>query len=274
MATKQKLSWAKLVTPEMQVKTSEGIIIYPAIYDAIYSKFLENVERVSDNREQTKKHIGVIKNSVVYLGSVNRDIVVVMYNDKLYTADGEHLKLALTELNAIVRFKVQVVSTAKDVVDVMRMMNSSSKNWTFKNYINACKSINKDYALLYSYTTDVSVGVQPKMLATIMYSTKKFNPGGAHNSVKNGTFQLNITHTELNKRLSAIKRFYGKTNMKTAQNCVGGLLRLMLEKEELYYKKEAKFLELVKVEVQKRKYTTFGSDGEYLTFFKEMWNSL
>lgn len=270
----KKFSWAELLVPEREYDTPMGVISYPAIYEASCDNFLANVQRIADNREQTKKHINVIKNSVISLQSVNRDILVVMYGKQLFTADGEHLKITLNDLTAPIRFKLQIVSNAKDVVDVMRMMNSSSKNWTFINFITACKSINNDYAMLYSYITDETVGVTPKMLAGIMYSTKKFNVQTAYEKVKDGTFQVNITHAEINKRLATIKRFYSKTNMKKAQHCVWGLMRFILEKDEDYNKKEAKFLELVKNKVQERKYKTFGSDGEYYSFFNEVWNKI
>lgn len=273
-SSSKKFSWAELLVPEREYDTPMGMISYPAIYEATCDNFLANVERIADNREQTKKHIGVIKNSVINLQSVNRDIVVVMYGKKLFTADGEHLKITLNELTAPIRFKLTIVSNAKDVVDVMRMMNSSSKNWTFMNFITACKSVNSDYAMLHSYVTDENISVTPKMLAGIMYSTKKFRPDIANEKVKDGTFQVNITHAEIHKRLGIVKRFYSKTNMKKAQNCVWGLMRFILEKDEDYNKKEAKFLELVKNKVHERKYTTFGSDGEYYRFFNEMWNKM
>ena len=264
--------WYEVILPERRFVDTMGIErIYPAICRTTdYAK----LEDLQGQRKTTASHVKKLVESVTELNSVNREVVVVKYNNHHTLGDGKHLFLTLVQLGLPVEFKLIDVSNLKDAVAVMRKMNSTSRNWTIHQFVNSTAVINKDYAKLQRYYSDTNITIN--LLGALMYNTKKLKVGNSNMAIKNGTFQMNTSASEMALFIKRIKKFYAVTNLDDNQYCSLGLCCFIIEKAHTYSAKEKKFLNVVKEIANKRKYTnkSFGRKKEYIDFFAECWNDL
>jgi len=265
-------SWYDVLLPERRYKDTMGNEkLYPAICRTFdYTK----VEDLQGQRFSTPSHIKKIVESITELNSVNREVIIVKYNNKYTLADGKHLFIGLIQLGLPIEFKLIDVTNLKDAIAVMRKMNSTSRNWTIHQFVNSTSVINKDYAMLQRYYSDTDITIN--LLGALMYNPKRLKVGKSNSAIKEGTFQMNATAKEMNLFISRIKKFYDVTNLDNNQYCTMGLCCFIIEKAHTYSAKEKVFLDVVKDIANKRKYTnkSFGRKKEYIDFFAECWNDL
>ena len=264
--------WYQVLLPERTYKDVYGNdVYYPAIcVTTDYAK----IQKTPGQRDLKSAHIKELYNSIVELNSVNREIIVVKYNNEYTNVDGLHLYTAEMQLGLPIEFKLIEVTTLKEAVAIMRKMNSTSRNWTIRQFVNSTALINKDYARLKKYyeSNDITMN----LMCGLFYNIQKFNPAKANNTIKDGTFQMNTSIKDIDLFIKRIRYFYTMTNLKNTQYCTWGLISFIIEKNEIYGSKEKIFLAKVKETAHKRKHTdkSFGERQEYVDFFTECWNDL
>jgi hypothetical protein len=198
------------------------------------------------NRKITGGHPQMIGRSITELGYINRQVVVVKLGNTYYIADGQNMFTWLLSQEMPVEFLLCEAQDESEVINLMRQMNSSSKRWGLKQFVNVCKTNNpknpydklsKLYQEYYSKTK-----ITDKVLGAMMYDEDYFNEGKSSNAIKNGYFNQNVPDVRLLKRLNALKRFYKKTKMSATNYLNAALVIQMYDKQDLYFSNEKKFL--------------------------------
>lgn len=267
-----KESWYEVLLEARSYKDNFGNdVYYPAIcMTKDYSKTIE----APGQRETERNHVVTMHRSISELNSVNREVIIVKYKNQYTIVDGKHLFCALVDKGLPIEFKLIEVNSLKDAIDIMRKMNSTSKNWTIIQFVKAMSLISKDYSRLMNYydNTDITMN----MLCGLMYNINSFKPMKANDAVKEGTFQMNTSVKDMEYFIKSIKRFYTHVGYKNTQYCTWGLITFMIEKGDEYPKYEEKFLKKVKEISMKNKYMDkpFGERKVYHIFFSECWNEL
>jgi hypothetical protein len=273
--TKNFPKWFKVILPSRTYQTADGQTIEaPAI---CLTEKVENIGRFDTNRDVDNQHINTIGGSVTKLGLTLRETVVICLNGKYAIADGQHLFGWLMKQIMPVEFKLCHVQTMEKAVEIMRKMNSSSRNWTLSQFIRVCAAINPHYAKLETLLEKYShINMTAKMMVGLMYSDVRFFPTVATKAIKDGYFQQNVTDDKLNRVMEALENFYNTTKMDKSQYANWGLIDLIYDKRNTYFDNEAKFLKSVKKYVTKNNLVskTFGKRVDYLNMFKECWDKM
>jgi len=190
----------KALNEPVLIPTSEREIIP---YDK--HKTLELIPRL--NRDIDPKHIRKLMDSVKTMGVV-RDVIVVRTTFfggkwKSVIIDGQNLFCALVQLEMDIPIRYVQVTTIEDLITKMALLNSSSKAWTFKNYVHAFSSINPNYKALELYKQAFLHLEYPIILAAASGS----NTSGRYANVKKGKFELGSLQ-ETERKLKHLNDFF------------------------------------------------------------------
>jgi hypothetical protein len=148
-------------------------------------KFLEGI-----NRAIIPAQVTLLATSIQLMGIIRP--VVVAYLDFAglkgwYIIDGQHLYFALLRLNMDIPYVEIEIKNEEELVKKTALLNSSSKSWQLKDYIQIWSFIRPDYKKLSYYFNQYDLEVQT--IASIL-SGRNAGSGGVNSVIKNGTFKV------------------------------------------------------------------------------------
>lgn len=149
-------------------------------------RFLNNV-----NRPVKQAHVLTMTHSVAKIGII-RPVVVAKYKfrniEDYYILDGQNLYCALKKLNLEIPYVETKVSSDEELIDQIALMNTSSKSWKMKDYLQAWSYIRKDYAKLMAYGQKSTLEIV--FIAAIFLGYKGWS-GSIVKRLRIGDFQIN-----------------------------------------------------------------------------------
>jgi hypothetical protein len=138
--------------------------------------------------------------SMKVMGNIRPIIVTKLKFDgnkyKFYVLDGQHNYTALLALGATEIPVVEVpVKDIPSLVEVIALLNSSSKAWTLKDYVNAWGNIHQDYVTLKDLFDKYDVELS--IIAAICGGSTVAGSGPGTSLIKSGKFKiLNLDESE------------------------------------------------------------------------------
>ena len=149
---------------------------------------------VALNRRIIPAQVTALAQSINRMGVI-RPIVVANFTylgkEGTYIIDGQHLYHALLRNNLDFPYVEITINSDADLVEVIALLNSSSKSWTLLDYIQAWTYIVPDYKILMNHFNTYDLEIL--QLASILH----FNVVGAFPDsgkiskvIKNGTFNV------------------------------------------------------------------------------------
>jgi hypothetical protein len=241
-------------------------ICYP---DIVETTNYELLQLLNCNRDVAPAHVQKMGVSVTQLGNVLRDIVVVKINFEYFVADGQHLLGYLKQAELPIRCKLIKAESEKEALKVVTMLNSTSRNWGIKNFVEGWANFNDDVKILAKLKKEFSL-TYTTIGALLTNSTSAL----AKKQITNGDFKV-VDMEEAIDRIQAIDHFYNVTSCIRSQYATTGLIDFMgnlgIEK---YRKNQKSFVKCVTEKgngiIDKK---TFGRKEDYLEFFNDCWNS-
>ena len=148
-------------------------------------KFMEGI-----NRDIIPAQVTKLAESVELMGVI-RPVVVAYLNflglNGIYIIDGQHLYFALLRLNMDVPYVEIEINNEEELVKHTALLNSSSKSWMLKDYIQIWSFIRPDYKKLSHYFNQYDLEVQT--VASIL-NNRNASTGGANLIIKRGKFVI------------------------------------------------------------------------------------
>ena len=148
-------------------------------------KFMEGI-----NREIRPAQVTVLAKSISKMGILRPVIVADLYFNGLngtYIIDGQHLFFALMRENLDIPYIKIEIKDAEELVERTALLNSSSKSWMLKDYVQIWSFIRPDYKKLSHYFNQYDLEMQT--IASVL-NNKSASGGGANTIIKNGTFTV------------------------------------------------------------------------------------
>lgn len=148
-------------------------------------KFMEGINRAIIPAQVTK-----LAESVNKMGIVRPVVVADLYFNGLngtYIIDGQHLYFALMRENSDIPYVKIEITNSEELVEYTALLNSTSKSWQLKDYVQVWSFIRPDYKKLTHYFNQYDFEVQT--IAAIL-SGKSANGGGINSMIKRGTFTV------------------------------------------------------------------------------------
>jgi hypothetical protein len=146
-------------------------------------KFMEGI-----NREIKPAQVTLLAKSIGKMGILRPVIVADLYFNGLngtYIIDGQHLFFALMRENLDIPYIKIEIKDAEELVERTALLNSSSKSWMLKDYVQVWSFIRPDYKKLSHYFNQYDLEMQT--IASVL-NNRNASSGGANSIIKNGTF--------------------------------------------------------------------------------------
>jgi len=270
-------NWFKVLLEETPIQTENGnSLVYPMVCETTLQEYLEKFPK---NRDVINSHVKTIGGSCYESGYILRYPVIVEYLNHYYKVDGQHLIQFCANEKLPTRFFLCKVKTMQQGKDIMRLMNSCSKNWALLQYILIGAENGNGYEVLLDLLDkyELTTGITPNLLGAMMFNKlTAFNVGYSNKAIKNNSFKEQTAHELTIQRLEGLRRFYDVTKMTKSQYANWGLLTTMYDKQDTYFKNEKKFLRSV------RKYAvanqciseTKGRTKDYEQMFLKCWDKM
>jgi len=160
---------------------------------------------VALNRRIIPAQVTALAKSINRMGVI-RPIVVANFTylgkEGTYIIDGQHLYHALLRNNLNFPYVEITINSDADLVEVIALLNSSSKSWTLLDYIQAWTYIVPDYKILMNHFNTYDLEIQ--QLSAILHRGTVNHNGNKHMSkiIKSGEFNV------LNEKKAIIKLDY------------------------------------------------------------------
>jgi len=263
----RNFAFKTLLKATAEYDVNGNLIGYPAIVETTNYELLKLLKC---NRNVSAPHVQQMGLSVVQLGYVLRDIVVVKINYEYFVADGQHLKAYLKTAELPLRCKLIEAKDEREALTIVTKLNSTSRNWGIKNFVDGWANFNKDIKVLQQLTKDFSL-TYTTIGALLTNSTSAL----AKKQIASGEFKV-VDMQEAIKRINAIDFFYNSTGFVRSQYATTGLIDFMGNLGvEKYYKNQNKFITCIKKGMKKRNFDgkTYGRKEDYLEFFNACWNN-
>jgi hypothetical protein len=269
--------WFKVLLEETPIQTENGnSLVYPMVCETTLHEYLEKFPK---NRDVINSHVKTIGGSCYESGYILRYPVIVEFSNHYYKVDGQHLLTFCANEKLPSRFFLCKVKTMQQGKDIMRLMNSCSKNWALLQYILIGAENGNGYEVLLDLLDkyELTTGITPNLLGAMMFNKlTAFNVGYSNKAIKNNSFKEQTAHELTIQRLEGLRRFYDVTKMTKSQYANWGLLTTMYDKQDTYFKNEKKFLRSV------RKYAvanqciseTKGRTKDYEQMFLKCWDKM
>ena len=242
-------------------------IVYP---DVVETTNYELLKLLKCNRNVAPAHVQKMGESVTQLSNNLRDVVVVKIGFEYFIADGQHLFSYLKSVKLPIRCKLVEAKDEREALRIVTMLNSTSRNWGIKNFVEGWANFNKDIKVLQGLTKKFSL-THTTIAALLTNSTSSL----AKKQIASGNFKV-VDMDEAIKRITAIDFFYNATGFVRSQYATTGLIDFMGNLGvEKYYKHQNQFINCIVKGMKKRNFDgkTYGRKEDYLAFFNECWNS-
>lgn len=271
-------NWFKVLLEEEAIVTENGnSVVYPKVCATTLAE--QCINQFPKNREVLNSGVKVIGGSVFECGYILRYPVIIHYNGHYYIVDGQHLLRFCINEKLPTRFFLCEVKTMQQGKDIMRLMNSCSRNWTLLQYIIIGAENGNGYEVLLDLLEkyELNTGITPNLLGAIMYNKlTTLNVGYSNLAIKRNSFKEQTDRKLTIQRLEGLRNFYDVTKMTKSQYSNWGILNLMYDKQDTYFKYEKKFLKSV------RKYAianecvseTKGRTRDYQQMFAKCWDNM
>lgn len=271
--------WYDVLLKERTATAKNGQkIIYPTICKSTEYSMLKYFPK---NRKVIMQHVKKMGFSISTIGYVNRQVVIVKLLEDYYVADGQHLLNWLISQNMPIEFLLCEVTDKEQAIEIMRVMNSSSRRWGLPQFVNVNTTDNgkekrkNPYNKLQSFIEAYAkkTGITTKVMSALMFNEAIFNENGASKAIQEGYFVQNVPDVRLRKRLDALKRFYRATKMSSTNYLNAGFFEMLYSKEQTYYQNEKKFISQVAKYVNKNELTNykFGNRLDVLNLLHKCW---
>jgi hypothetical protein len=276
--TKRKpKDWFKVLLVESAIKTENGhSVVYPKVCETTLP---ECIEKMPKNRDVLNSGVKVIGGSVFECGYILRYPVVILFNGHYYIVDGQHLLRFCAEQKLPTRFFLCEVKSMQQGKDIMRLMNSCSRNWTLLQYIIVGAENGNGYEVLLDLLEkyELTTGITPNLLGAMMYNKlTTLNVGYSNQAIKRNSFKEQTDRDLTIQRLEGLRKFYDVTKMTKSQYSNWGLLNLMYDKQDTYFKNEKKFLKSVREYAVANQCVseTKGRTRDYQQMFAKCWDNM
>lgn len=246
----------------------------PALY-ILKSEGYKDLKKVEGNRDIAKSNVNKLGRSVTTLGNVLRALVLIRMNGELFLADGQHLA---NYLQSVELPCYAMVINCKNITDAMRVvttMNSSSRNWGIKQFVNGWCHINTEYLELEKFRKQS--GLTYTTVAALLTGN---TIGNAKKAIISGNFVI-TDKDEAIRRIRAIDLFYNATGMERSQYCTIGLIEYFAILASAtdgtmrkFYKIQKQFHECIRKGMDEKEMhgKTFGRTDDYVAFFKSCYD--
>lgn len=245
--------WYKTLLKPRKYETKNGQpIVSPALCVTEAGELLKIYKKNRVINNGHSKKIGV---SVTTLANILRQVVVVKFDNDYFIADGQHLHRWLISENMPVEFILCEVSEEKQLIDFMRLMNSSSKRWGLTQFVNVSTNDKKANAynklVEFIETYEEKTGITIKVMSALMYNEAYYNEGASSKAITEDYFVQNVPDVRLKQKLNSLKRFYRVTKMTPTNYLNAAFFTLLYEKRDNYDKNEKNFLKAVEQHAKK-----------------------
>lgn len=146
-------------------------------------KFMEGI-----NRDIKPAQVTLLAKSVNLQGIIRPVVVADLYFNGLngtYIIDGQHLFFALIRENLDIPYIKIKINNAEELVEKTALLNSTSKSWMLKDYVQIWSFIRPDYKKLSYYFNKYDFEMQT--IASVL-NNRNAATGTANTIIKNGTF--------------------------------------------------------------------------------------
>jgi len=255
-----------LLAKTAEYDVNGNVICYPELIETTRYELLQ---LLPFNRDIVPTHVQRMAASIQKTGNVLREVIVVRINFEYFVADGQHLNFALQQLHLPVRCKLIDAKNEEEALSIVTILNSTSRNWGIKNFVEGWANFNKDVKTLMKLKKDFSL-TYTTIGALLVNGTSTL----AKKTIANGTFKI-ADKDEAIARIAAIDNFYNNTGFVRSQYATTSLIDFMgclgIEK---YYKVQNNFIKKVKAEMSDTKFNgkTYGRQVDYLEFFNRAWS--
>lgn len=148
------------------------------------------------NRSIIPSHVSKIAASLTNMG-ITRPVTVSEISfltgaPVKYIIDGQHLYYALIRLGWDVPYSEITVKDNLDLTEKLALLNTSSKSWSMKDYIQVWTNVKKDYKTLSQYHNTYDIELT-QLAEILMEGSCKYTQGGSVVSriIKRGDFVIN-----------------------------------------------------------------------------------
>jgi len=233
-ALSKKLGLTLIVKETFHIDINGNKITYPAIYETFnYHLF----HYLKSNRPVIASHVAKMGRSIQDLQAVLRDAVIVKIGHDYFYIDAQHMCGALAIVGLPIRAKIIKVDNEKDALKYITAMNSSSKNWSLKQFVLSWSLFNKDYKMLYDFEKKFNL-----TMTTIASLLINNSIGKATKAIKSGNFEV-IDKDNAIRIIQKIDHFYSATGLLPCQYTTTGLIDFIGSiGRDVFYQIEKKFI--------------------------------
>jgi len=246
-------NFIKLLDAKTQINSRGEQIVSPELWEAPFS-MLSTIQTLDFNRPKDLSHTDNMANSVAKLKGVLRLPIVFKIGNDYYMADGQHLKAALEKDGLDMRFYMLYAENLKDVMVTMTTMNSTSRNWSLKQFVESWCKFNEDYKLLKDFAKDY--GLTYTTLGMLLTNNTMSN---VKKLIASGEFKV-ANLKEATEKINLIDSFYFKTEMINYQYCTVALIYFMKDHDI----SKNSFLNNVR---NNNNHIAWGRKDDYIEFF-------
>lgn len=156
------------------------------------------------NRAIDPSHVTKIATSIESMGVI-RPVVIARFSfldgtEIIYVIEGQHLYMACLRLGIDIPYIEIEIKSVKELIEKLALLNTSSKSWVLRDYVQAWKPVNSDYITLDQLFQ--TYDIEMSQLAQILH----YNNGGRNLNAGNGTMSKIIKQGNLKiKNLVATK---------------------------------------------------------------------
>lgn len=144
------------------------------------------------NRPIISSHVNPIAASISKIGIVRPIIVAELsfITGRLtkYIIDGQHLFTACLRNNIDIPYVVIPIKNPRELIEILAMLNASSKNWAMQDYVTAWASLIEDYVKLNEHQD--TYDFEYSILADILSGGMAGSGGSVSKKIKRGEFRI------------------------------------------------------------------------------------
>lgn len=180
------------------------------------------------NRPITSNHVTTLKRSISEYGNLRAVIVAkltfITGTEQLYVLDGQHHLTALRALRRpVIYVMMNIAENYTALIKAIATLNTTSKKWALKDYVQAWKSVSNEYIQLERYHQRYSMSyVAIAMIALNIEKRSTTAP-----IIKNGTFRVtNANFVTIAEAAYDLLEIEGLGNINTIpERFIGELIR-------------------------------------------------
>jgi hypothetical protein len=140
------------------------------------------------NRDISSNHLRMMRESLLLFKKQLRPIIVMRKRGKFFILDGQHLYKALISLGWDIWYEVIEIKDEAELIRKIAMINSTSKKWTVRNFIDLWAPISQHYRILRDLLGEYRLDVCN--LASLLSGNGPVNSGSYAIEIQSGRFEI------------------------------------------------------------------------------------